>query len=355
MQLDNSILQNKKVKIMRKKRKSRSKKDKGWIKVTPLKSQPDPHNIEQLKQEMLACWPGTSLLDVLKETEYRVEMTSCFKSTASRENLDRKILQKRLLLCLFALATNVGLKRISSGNSDVNHQALRYVYRRFINKENIRTAICGIVNAIFQVRLPEIWGEATTACASDAKHFSSWDQNLMTEWHVRYGGRGIMVYWHIEKKSACIYSQVKRCSSSEVAAMIEGVLRHCTSMEVDKNYVDTHGQSIVGFAFSYLLSFDLLPWLKNIGSQKLSQTMPSQTEVYPNIKRILTKPIRWQLICEQYNQLIKYTTALRLGTADPEIILKRFTRNNIKHPVYKALMELGKAVKTVFFMPLFTV
>ena len=48
----------------------------------------------------------------------------------------------------------------------------------------------------------------------------------MTEWHARYGGRGVMIYWHVERKAACIYSQLKRCSSSEVAAMIEGVLRH---------------------------------------------------------------------------------------------------------------------------------
>jgi TnpA family transposase len=38
---------------------------------------------------------------------------------------------------------------------------------------------------VFRVRLPHIWGEATTACASDSKKFGSWDQNLMTEWHVR--------------------------------------------------------------------------------------------------------------------------------------------------------------------------
>jgi TnpA family transposase len=56
----------------------------------------------------------------------------------------------------------------------------------------------------------------------------------MTEWHIRYGGRGVMIYWHVERKSACIYSQLKRCSSSEVAAMIEGVLRHDTEMEVDR-------------------------------------------------------------------------------------------------------------------------
>jgi TnpA family transposase len=44
-------------------------------------------------------------------------------------------------------------------------------------------------------------------------------------------------------------------------------------------------------------------------------------------------------------KLIKFTTALRLGTADAESILRRFTKNN---PTYKALCELGKALKTAF-------
>jgi TnpA family transposase len=46
--------------------------------------------------------------------------------------------------------------------------------------------------------------------------------------------------------------------------------------------------------------------------------------------------------------MIKYATALRLGTAETDAILKRFTRNNLKHPTYQALAELGKAVKTIF-------
>ena len=32
---------------------------------------------------------------------------------------------------------------------------------------------------------PLIWGEGTTACASDSKKFGAWDQNLMTEYHAR--------------------------------------------------------------------------------------------------------------------------------------------------------------------------
>lgn len=51
--------------------------------------------------------------------------------------------------------------------------------------------------------------------------------------------------------------------------MIEGVLRHCTEMEVDKQYVDSHGQSEVAFAFTHVLGFELLPRLKGIHKQVL--------------------------------------------------------------------------------------
>ncbi len=157
-----------------------------------------------------------------------------------------------------------------------------------------------------------------------------------------------MIYWHVERKSTCIYSQLKTCSSSEVAAMIEGVLRHCTDMKLEKNYVDSHGQSEVAFAFSHLLGFELLPRLKRIHSQKLYRSEAGNSDAYPNLQLILTRPIKWDLIRQQYDQMVKYTTALRLGTAEPEVILKRFTRANIQHPTYQALCELGKAVKTIF-------
>jgi TnpA family transposase len=285
---------------------------------------------------------------MLKETDLRVGITPHFVSSGAREHLDRATVQQRLLLCLYGLGTNPGLKRIVDAEQTESLADLRHLRRRYIRKEALRAAIAAVANAIFRVRQPEIWGEATTACASDSKKFGAWDQNLLTEWHVRYRGPGVMIYWHVNKKACCVYSQLKSCSSSEVAAMIEGVLRHCTEMHIERQYVDSHGQSEVAFGLTRLLGFELLPRLKAIGVQKLYRPEAGQAETYPRLAPVLTRPINWQLIRQQYDELIKYAAALRLGTADAESILRRFTRSAPQHPTYQALAELGKAVKTIF-------
>jgi TnpA family transposase len=130
--------------------------------------------------------------------------------------------------------------------------------------------------------------------------------------------------------------------------MIEGVLRHCTEMTVERQYVDSHGQSDVAFSLTHLLGFELMPRLKAIASQKLYRPVGGRLDEYANLEPILTRPINWELIRQQYDEMVKYATALRLGTADSEAILKRFTRSNLKHPTYQALIELGKAIRTTF-------
>ena len=77
-----------------------------------------------------------------------------------------------------------------------------YARRRYITRTRCGQAIAIVTNGTLQARNPAIWGDGTTACASDSKQFGAWDQNLMTQWHVRYGGRGVMIYWHVER-NAC--------------------------------------------------------------------------------------------------------------------------------------------------------
>jgi TnpA family transposase len=119
-------------------------------------------------------------------------------------------------------------------------------------------------------------------------------------------------------------------------------------MQVEANYVDTHGQSEIGFGITKLLGFDLLPRIKRINTAKLYRPAAAEPDAWPGLVPALTRPIRWDRIAEQYDQMVNNVTAIRVGTASTEAILRRFMKANAAHPTYQAMIELGRAQKTIF-------
>ncbi|HEY9757517.1 MAG TPA: Tn3 family transposase [Oculatellaceae cyanobacterium] len=81
---------------------------------------------------------ATSLLDIVKEADLRLRFTEEFETVASREVLDRNIIQRRLLLAIHGLDINAGLKRASAGEK---YHELRYIQRRFVTREAYQNAL----------------------------------------------------------------------------------------------------------------------------------------------------------------------------------------------------------------------
>jgi TnpA family transposase len=319
----------------------------GAIQLIALEAQPEPRNLRRLKKAVRERWGQVPLIDMVTEAALRTGMLGELTAVGSREALQRFVLWERLLLVAYAYGTNTGISAVAAGNHGHSEADLRYTARRYFTIDGARLAAIQLADATFAARDPVIWGQSTTTVASDSTHFRAYDQNLFTEWHSRYGGRGVLIYWHVEQKSMVVHSQLISCAASEVAAMVEGAMRHGTSMALEGNYVDSHGQSEIGFAITRLLDFDLLPRMKQINKAKLYGPDRGQPDAYPGLKAAMTRPIRWDLIEQNYDQLVKYATAIRVGTASTEAILRRFTRN-ASHPVYQALLELGRAQKTIF-------
>ena len=319
----------------------------GAIRLSPLEAAPEPRNLRRLKREVERRWGTVPLIDMLKEAALRTGCLQAVTSVAGRADLDPATLAERLLLCVYAYGTNTGLRAVAAGDHHHSEDDLRYVRRRFLSAEAAQAMAVEIANATFAARQQAIWGEGSTAVASDSTHMGAFDQNIFTQWHSRYGGRGVLIYWHVERKSIAIHSQLLNCTASEVAAMVEGAMHHGTTMQVEGNYVDSHGQSEIGFGITRLLGFDLLPRIKRINKVRLYRPAAGEPDAFPRLGPALTRPIRWSLIAEQYDMMIRYATAIRVGTAATEAILRRFTRA-ATHPTYQAMLEVGRAQKTIF-------
>lgn len=87
-----------------------------------------------------------------------------------------------------------------------------------------------------------------------------------------------------------------------------------------------HGQSEIGFGITRLLDIDLLPRIKRISTVRMYRPEPAGTpDRFAPLAPTLHRQIRWNLIEENYDQVVKYATAIRNGTASTEAVLSRFT------------------------------
>src|SRR5262249_8500118 len=76
-----------------------------------------------------------------------------------------------------------------------------------------------------------------------------------------------------------------------------------------------HKKPAIAFGVTRLLGFDLLPRIKQINKTRLYRPVAGEPGAWPRLEPALTRPIRWDLVASQYDQMIKYAAAIRAGTA----------------------------------------
>ena len=146
-----------------------------WVSVPHIPRQPEPANLKALKEEIARRWGIIDLLNLIKDADHVTGFTAEFTSVASRQVTDPETLHRRLLLVLFGLGTNMGIKRVADGAASASgdggtadsEAALRRVRPLFIKRDNLRGAIRRIVNETLAAQDVSLWGHGTS-CASDS-------------------------------------------------------------------------------------------------------------------------------------------------------------------------------------------
>src|SRR3546814_11087075 len=95
-------------------------------------------------------------------------LMDAFETSASRVTLSKAALAQRLLLCLYGLGTNAGLKQVAGATPDVSYEELLHVHRRFIHAPARREACARVANAPLAIRNAEVWGSVGTACEHES-------------------------------------------------------------------------------------------------------------------------------------------------------------------------------------------
>lgn len=120
-----------------------------------------------------------------------------------------------------------------------------------------------IVDKYMGLDVAQIWGDGSKIGA-DGSQIDTWDDNLLAETSVRYGGYGGIVYRHIADSYIALFSRFIPCGVWEAVHPFEGLLQHkATTISGEIVHTDTQGQSLPAFGLATMLNVDVFPRIRN--------------------------------------------------------------------------------------------
>lgn len=291
--------------------------------------------------------PERNLLDVISNVQFHTEFTRRFGPlSGSDPKLSRPV--ERYLLTLFTYGCNLGAAQAARHMRGlVSAHMLSFVNRRHINAKKLDAALVDLLNSYHRFRLPKFWGDGTHASADGTKYELS-EQNLMAEYHIRYGGYGGIAYHQVSDLYVALFSHFINCGTWEAVYIIDGLLKNEPEIRPDILHADTQGQSTTVFGLSYLLGIKLMPRIRNV--KDLIFFRADKKQKYKHIDALFTETIDWELIETHWKDLMQVVLSIKAGKILPSTLLRKLGNYSRKNRLYLAYRELGRVTRTIFLL-----
>ncbi len=293
-----------------------------------------------------------SILEVLYEVNQATQYLDRFEHYNLKYKKQRPA-PEVFIAAIIGYGCNVGIRKISRISKGINVHTLENAVNWYMSLENIQAANQRIVETIDQLSLPTLFRKQVDEMhtSSDGQKFGIRGDSLNASHSFKYfgSGKGVAVYSFVDERSAIFHSTVINSSEREAAYVIDGLLNN----EVVKSAIhstDTHGYTEIVFGVAHLLGFKFAPRIKNVRDQTLYTLMSKglyQEQDYliqPNM------PINEALILSQWDNVLRFVATIALREATATQLFKRLSSYSRQHPLYKALKEYGRIIKTLFLL-----
>lgn len=289
--------------------------------------------------------PQRDLLDILTRTAYQTGWT---RHLGPASGSDPKIKEAlgRYVLMVFTYGTLLGPAQVAAHmRGKVSAAEIAMTANKHSTSDKISKASTDVINEFNKLDIASVWGDGKTV-AADGSQIETWENNLLAESHIRYGGYGGLAYRHISNTYVALFSHFIPCGVWEAVYIIEGLLKNASEIQPDTIHADTQGQSLPVFGLAALMGFDLLPRIRNW--HDLIFYRPTPATRYEHIDSLFgDEAIGWTLIETHWTDLLRTAISIRENRLSSVTLLRRLGNHSRKNRLYRAFRELGRAVRTI--------
>ncbi|MFP4896618.1 Tn3 family transposase [Paraburkholderia sp. EG304] len=311
-----------------------------------LETEPEPPNKKLIDQAITAAMRPISILDILTETEQWLDLHTLFGPLSGFETkIDDP--RKRFITTLFCYGCNLGPSQTARCVKNLSRKQVAWLNLRYVTEERLDKAIVRVINAYNQFALPKFWGSGKQVSADGTK-WNLYEQNLLSEYHIRYGGYGGIGYYHVSDMYIALFSHFIPCGVHEAVYILDGLIRNTSDVEPDTVHGDTQAQSAPVFGLAYLLGIKLMPRIRNVKGLKFFKA--DRNRSYKNIDSLFRATVDWALIERHVPDMLRVAVSIKAGKMTPSTILRRLGSESLKNKLYFAFRELGRVIRTLFLL-----
>ena len=308
---------------------------------------PIPKDADAFSDALDQHMPERTVLDILCNVEHWLNWTRHLGPLSGSEPKISDAAE-RYILTTFAYGCNLGPTQTARHvRGHTTYSQLSYTNQRHVSADALQSAICDIINAYHRLDLPKCWGTGEKA-AADGSKFEVYENNLLSEYHIRYQGYGGIAYTHVSDQYVALFTHFINCGMWEAVYILDGLIKNKSDIQPGVIHADTQGQSSPVFGLSYLLGIDLRPRIRNWGDLKLLK--PTGSSTYEFISPLFKGVADWALIKTHWKDLMRVMLSIKEGRLMPSTLLKKLNSYSGKSRLYKAFQALGNVVRTLFLL-----
>ena len=308
----------------------------------------EPESTRLLREKVESLSPEIRIEDLLVAVQRETNYAKFFSPLPG---YDAKVpLQLPILnAAITGHATNLGVSGICRSANNISADQIRHTSKWRINANNLKDASDIVILTQQKYWLTSLFGNAERS-SSDGQRMKINKKSPIASMNPRYFGaldRGLTIYTHVSDQYSVFSTNVITCGVKEAMYILDGLLDN--QIIINTHFTDNAGYTDIIFALMYLLGISFQPNFKDLKSQRLYCF--DKSDIPTAYKSMFsTEKIDQENLAEQWDDILRMMYSLKKKLILPHILIKKLHNHHESSKLAKALIHLGRIVKTVYIL-----
>lgn len=295
------------------------------------------------------------IFDVLKAADRYCKFTDCFEHFSNKHSKMQPT-PETVLAGVLGRGCNIGVSKLARISTGLSSDKLRNAVNWCFTDRNVQAANHKVTQAIRELTLSKqfVTVDGQTHSSSDGRKVVVSVDSIASAYSYKYFGQeqGVTDYCFIDDRQVFFHALVFTATDRDAPYVLDGLVDN-NETKAQVHSTDTHGFTEQLFGASYLMGITFAPRIAKPHRYALYGFSEKRTHEKLGYPLRARTAINQKRITSQWDDLLRFIATIKTHRSSASQLFKRLSSYAREHPLYKALKEFGRIIKTQFLLTYF--